>query len=93
MLVAALAVVLASALVRLGRVRELHHGYYGFLLALLPWHIPHVLGVVLLADDAMQHAVQVWRPAFESPLHRLYDIAYRLPAIRRLNEWLDRELA
>jgi hypothetical protein len=31
-----------------------------------------VVGVVVMADDAIEHAVQIWRPEFRSPLHLLY---------------------
>ena len=93
MIVAALAIVLLSSLLWLGRLRETHHGYYGLLLALAPWGPLRVTGLVLPADDALQHAVQVWYPAFRSPLHRAYGLLYRLRVVRRLNQWLDREMA
>jgi len=49
---------------------------------------------VLLIDDALQHAVQVFYPAFLSPLHWLYGVTlYRLPWVRKLNELLDEEMA
>lgn len=66
--------VLGWALGRLKRWRELHHGYYGLLLAAaaLPlavyhsawWLLPAAIGVWWLIDDARAHARQVRDPAY-----------------------------
>jgi len=47
------------ALVRLKRLKEVHHLYIGAALACLPWWWARVLGVVLVIDDSIQHSVQV----------------------------------
>lgn len=79
----------ALALVGLGslgiihRLREIHHLYIGMALALVPWPAAHWVGLVLMLDDSVQHAVEAvaylrgrimpdW-----SPIHRLYVWAYR----------------
>lgn len=80
------------------RFAEIHHGHFGLLLILAAmlgaWSWLGWVGVVVLADDTMQHGIQRWarRPAYRSPLHRLYGVAYRWPPVRRLNQWLDRRL-
>jgi len=78
------------------RLRELHHGYYGALLAGLAllggWSWLYWLGVAVLADDAWQHGVQRWlrRPWYRSPGHQLYGFFYRRWAwLRRLNERIE----
>lgn len=78
-LVAVLALVpLLAALYALGRVRELHHGYYGLGLALLLGApVPLALRVACLLvglDDVMQHCIQ-WRQ-----FARGEPITYRSPA-------------
>lgn len=88
-----LAVVLVGSLMWLKRLREIHHGYYGLAFALIPWRPVQILGLILLTDDTLQHLVQCWRPAYLSPLHRLYGIAYRWAWVRRLNAWFDSVLA
>lgn len=78
--------------------RQAHHGYWGAALyalaRLLGWSWVAWVGLALLADDALQHAVQRWlrRPAFRSPVHRLYGLAWRLSWVRRLNAAIDRLL-
>ncbi len=52
-------------------------------------------GAILIADDALQHAVQRWavRPDYRSPLHRLFQTLFRsVPWVARLNLRLDRLL-
>lgn len=90
--------VLLAALRVLRRWRELHHGYLGVLLLVAglllehPWAMG--IGALLLADDAFQHWVQLLRPLYRSPLHRLYGATlYRVPCIRTLNQRLDAWLA
>jgi hypothetical protein len=85
-----LALLLFAALLDLGRLREWHHGYMGILLAGLGVWLPlRIAGLVILADDVVQHLIQTRWPDYRSPLHRAYGVLYRIPAVRRLNEWLD----
>ena len=82
-----LAVAGLAALVLIHRLAEIHHLYIGMALALIPWPPAHWVGLVLMADDTVQHAVQAIdflrglkpRPDW-SPIHRLYVWAYRLIA-------------
>jgi hypothetical protein len=90
------AVILIAALLRLGRLRELHHGYYGFALGVFAAMVGaprlEIVALVILWDDTIQHAIQCVYPAFLSPLHWLYGVTlWRLSLVRRLNAWLDEE--
>lgn len=86
---AVLSVLLLSCLLRLGRVKEKHHGYYGAVLAALPWTWVRVVGWLLLADDLYQHWTQATdledgrtpRADF-SPVHVAYVRVYRWIAAR-----------
>ena len=83
-----LAVVGLAALTVIHRLAEVHHLYIGMAVALIPWPPAHYVGLVLMADDTVQHAVQAVdflrgmkpRPDW-SPIHRLYAWAYRLIAV------------
>ena len=88
------AVLLFGSLAALERLGEWHHGYAGLLLYMAPWHAAEIAGLVLLADDALQHAIQLrWNPVYRSPLHRLYaDVFWPLPTVQWLNRWLDGRL-
>lgn len=75
-----LTVILFASLLRLHRVEELHHGYYGLAICLLAFGItgPHwlwALGLLLLLDDDVQHVSQalglVPRMADFTPIHKL----------------------
>jgi hypothetical protein len=80
---AAAGLALLACLWKLGRLRELHHGYYALLLyGVAVWfQLPLWLALILymvLADDLNQHAIQVFCllrgepvPPDMSPLHRL----------------------
>jgi vacuolar-type H+-ATPase subunit I/STV1 len=91
------AIALLYPLDRLGRLREMHHGYAGWLVALLGrllggWvgFVLFALGVVAWADDTYQHWRQLHEPDYRSPLHRGYGWLYaRLAWMRALNAWLD----
>lgn len=58
----------------LGRLREIHHVYWGFALGVAPWHlwlgwwalIPWALGGWIAWDDARLHELQTewWRPGW-----------------------------
>lgn len=80
----ALAVIGVASLVRIHRLAEIHHLYIGAAVALLPWPVAQWTGLVLMADDAVQHAVQAIdalrglppRPDW-SPVHRAYVWAYQ----------------
>lgn len=84
-LVAILVGELILVLRKLHRLKEWHHGYYGAILALLPWWPLRVIGLILLVDDLYQHFIQAQdkedgrrvRQDF-SPLHRAYVWFYRL---------------
>lgn len=83
-LYAALSVLLLSALARLHRLREWHHGYLAMMLGVLPWTWAKVAALVLFADELWQHLRQALalendrKPGpDDSPLHRLYVWAYR----------------
>ncbi|HXE60893.1 MAG TPA: hypothetical protein VN607_09305 [Gemmatimonadaceae bacterium] len=74
----------ALAIIR--RLAEAHHLYIGMALALIPWPPARYAGLVLMADDAVQHAVEAIEyfrgyilPDW-SPIHRLYVLLYRLIA-------------
>lgn len=82
-------VLLLTCLLRLHRVKEKHHGYYGAVLAAMPWWWVRVIGWLLLADDLYQH----WTQSSEleggktpradfSPIHRAYVGLYRWIAAR-----------
>lgn len=75
-----LTVILFASLIRLHRVEEWHHGYYGIALCLLAFGISGprwlwVLGVLLLFDDDVQHVSEacglVPRMADFTPIHKL----------------------
>jgi hypothetical protein len=76
---------LLSSLWRIHRLREWdHHGYYGIVLAAMPWTWVRVVGMVLLFDDTLQHFVEAMdlengRPVRSdwSPIHRLYVTVYQ----------------
>lgn len=83
----ALALVGLVSLTLIRRLAEVHHLYIGMALALLPWQPAHWVGLVLMADDAVQHAVEAidflrgFKPRPDwSPIHNLYVWAYRLIA-------------
>lgn len=84
---ASLALAGTAALLQLRRLREWHHLYYGIVLGALPWWPARLVGLVLLADDAVQHLAQA------------QDVAYGLPPrpdwspIHRLYVWLVRRIA
>jgi hypothetical protein len=71
-------VVWVVACLKLGVLREWHHFWLGLPLALMGYWPVMLLGNVIMWDDAIQHAVQCWRPAYRSPLHRA---AHRLGLI------------
>lgn len=79
----ALALAGVVSLLIIHRLAEVHHLYIGAALALVPWEPARWVGLVLMLDDAVQHAVEAvayldgrimpdW-----SPIHRLYVWAYR----------------
>jgi hypothetical protein len=57
-----------GSVVRLRVWRQWHHFWLG--VALLHWF--PLVGLGVMADDALQHAVQLRWPEFRSPLHLLY---------------------
>lgn len=67
--------------------REWHHGYLGLVLILAglwlgPWL--WVPGAVLVADDVLEHTTGI------GCLLWLYGkTLWRIPAVQRLNRWLD----
>lgn len=79
-----LAVIGLAAIARLGRLVELHHLYWGAAIALIPWTPTRIVGLVLMLDDTVQHAVQAAQlltghapePDW-SPVHRAYVAVYR----------------
>jgi hypothetical protein len=85
---------------KLGRIREVHHGYLGLLLAAFGvlagdwWLLLAACGAWVWADDTVQHWRQVLgEPAYLSPLHRGYGWVYaRVALVRGLNAWLDHVL-
>lgn len=66
----------AIAVVRLRIWRQWHHEWIGVILfivgELLGWRWLAIVGLLVMADDAGQHAAQLRRPTFRSPLHLLY---------------------
>lgn len=68
-------VVWTTSVVHLGVWRQVHHFWYGAALYALgmwlgaDWLL--VLGLLVAADDAVQHAVQCSKPEYRSPLHLL----------------------
>lgn len=77
---AVLFVILVVALVKLKRVKELHHGYYGAVIAAVGHLRQHEwmlwVGVLLLLDDTIQHVTEVvWGKARYyadfTPVHRI----------------------
>lgn len=75
----------------LGILHQEHHYWYGvYLLALalllmpgLPSLVLGWIGCALMVDDSMQHAVQLVRPSFRSPLHLLYRVLIYNPTHRQ----------
>ncbi len=81
--------------------RQWHHGYLGLLLiggGLL--ELKHhrsagiiflVVGIVVLIDDVVEHAIQYFtQTEWYSPLRRLYGWFYaRIGWLRSINRWLD----
>jgi len=76
-------------------LKQWHHGYLGIALCLIgilgSRTLFVVLGLILLIDDVVQHAVQyITRTEWASPLHRAYSWVYgRVALVRRVNNWLD----
>lgn len=70
---------------RLGVTRQLHHALYGTAVVLLGVPLGWPLwvlwaGVGVLADDALQHTLQLyWRASFTSPLWYLGKYAFYVP--------------
>lgn len=62
------------AVARLDLFDEWHHEWIGVALAIAPWGPPWlgVVGLLVMLDDAVQHLVQIRRPAYRSPLHLAY---------------------
>lgn len=59
---------------RLHILDQWHHFWIGAALAVFPF-LPEwvtIVGHVVMWDDAIQHAIQLRRPQFRSPLHLLY---------------------
>lgn len=68
--------------------REIHHLYYGLaVVAVATWldwpQWVAFVGLVVMADDAAQHVVQIWTPEWRSPLHRAYRRLLYEPFTRR----------
>ena len=61
---------------RLHLLRQWHHEYIGMACMALPWTAARAVGLGVMLDDAVQHAVQLWRPSYLSPLHRLNDFVW-----------------
>ena len=63
---------------RLNAWRQWHHEWIGVIAfvvgSFLGWTWLSVVGLVVMADDALQHAIQLERPSYRSPLHRLYAV-------------------
>jgi hypothetical protein len=61
--------VLLVSLIALGRIKEIHHGYMGFIIMvigiILHNHDLTIFGLVLLADDTYQHVIQFMYKMFE----------------------------
>jgi len=73
-------------------LHEWHHGYVAILLIALGVPFGSVWfwapGIYLIADDAAQHFL-----GLPSPAKWLYGVTlWRIPAVQRLNRWLDRLL-
>lgn len=70
------AVVWFVSVVKLGVLDEWHHFELGvfvlILAAVFGWAWLAWVAAVIMADDAVQHVVQLRRPDFRSPLHLLY---------------------
>lgn len=49
-----------------------HHEYIGAALLAVPNKRVQWLGLAIMLDDAVQHLIQTRRPAYRSPLNRLY---------------------
>lgn len=72
-------VLLLGALAEINRLNELHHGYYGAIVALVGFVLKSKflgwVGLVLLSDDLFQHAAQalmfVPRMADFTPIHKV----------------------
>lgn len=81
-MIALLAVLITAvwvgSVVHLDIEAQWHHYWLGLALLLLGawlgWWWCIWFGLVVMADDAVQHLIQCWRPAYRSPLHRLYAV-------------------
>lgn len=67
-----------------------HHEYWGLLLVCTPWVVAWCIGLLFMVDDTVQHTIQVDRPAYLSPIHRLYVTAARWLIRQR---WCPKSLA
>lgn len=81
-------------------LKQWHHGYLGLLLIAggLGFKAPRIVwivGVIIVCDDLLEHAVQyITQTEWYSPLRRLYGYVYaRSALIRGVNAWLDRLFA
>lgn len=81
----ACSVVWTVAVVRLGAWDEMHHFWTGVWLYAIG--LP-VAGLIFMADDAIQHAVQLWRPRARSPINLLYGLCFASAF-----QWLERKVA
>lgn len=63
-----------TSIYAVGAGAEWHHAYLGFALLACPSRRVQWVGLAVLADDALQHAIQTRRPAYRSPLHRAYAV-------------------
>lgn len=84
LLYALLSGLLLSALARLHRLREWHHGYLAMMLGVLPWTWARLAALVLFADELWQHLRQALAledgrtpGPDDSPLHVAYVALYR----------------
>ncbi len=86
--------------------RGFHHFYVGMILLLSGFLLVVftelfvwigialvIIGNLICIDDLLQHFIQKFNPEYRSPLNRFYGkTLWKIPAVRRVNEWVDRLL-
>lgn len=86
------------SIIKLGKLKETHHGYYGILLYLMGWPLHGILGFILTLvgflvtlDDASEHLMHaLGHTEYKTPIFKFYErYLWPNPSIQKLTHWLD----